>query len=476
MIALPVTIVLLEFIFFKQSLKEFTKRALAIGIVALIPFVLCLLLTSHLHDPHSTSANPFQRLYYYFQESGISPLNVILTEARVWFLYLESVVVPSISNLQLVRAMEVSASLFDPPVTAFACLGIAGLVALAFAIRTREPLVCFGLLFFCVTLIPESFLVPQYLFFGYRPILPMAGLALIIARALILVSTMLRPRFSANVAQAALVIAMCGTIVCLGMVTLSVASRWGPMWIWEHSFSALPKYSPRVETSPYLDIMMNYGIELTKSGDYGGAVEVLQQAAAIPAATQHRKQTRVLLNLGNALAMMGNRNEAIERFKQAIQISPRWAPLYNNLGAVLQDTGDMPTAVENFTIAVRLDPSLTQAHYRLGRALLLIGENEQALASLQTALQLKPNYPEASAYLGKALWNLNRVDEAIHHLKTAVSAFPRQAELHNILAMAYAKLGMAQQAEQHFLRVLEIEPGHHDARQNLQLLRPTQPK
>jgi len=33
-----------------------------------------------------------------------------------------------------------------------------------------------------------------------------------------------------------------------------------------------------------------------------------------------------------------------------------------------------------------------------------------------------------------------------------------------------------QQAEQHFKRVLEIEPGYQDARRNLQLLSPSQSK
>jgi len=475
-ITLPLTIVLMEFVFFRAPMKKFVKRAVAIWIIALIPFVLYLFLSYYLHGPDSTSAKPFERLSLAFQESGIGPLNVILTEPRVWLLYMASIVVPSVSNLQLVRAMEVSASLIDPPSTLFACLTVAGLIALAFTMRSREPLVCFGLLFFCVVLLPESLLLPQYLFFGYRAILPMAGLMFILARIMNMVSAVLRRKLPLTSAKAALAAAMCGVVAYLGMMTCSMASRWGPLWIWEHSLTALPAYSPGVETSPYLDILMNYSIQLTKSGDYGRVVEVLQRASEVAKAAQPPKRMRVLLNLGNALAITGNRQEAIERFKEAIQVDPRWAPPYNTLGGWLQEFGDLPGALENFRTAVRLDPSLAQAHYRLGRALLLIGDSDNAILSLQKALELEPNYPEASAHLGMAMWNLNRVNEAVHYLETAVSVFPNHVELHNILAKAYSKLGMVQQAEQHFKRVLEIEPGYQDARRNLQLLSPSQSK
>ncbi len=339
-ITLPAMILLLDFIFFKQSSEEFSKRALVTGFVALIPLSVYLFLGYHLHGPESVSANVFQRLSQQFQESRISPLNVILTEPRVWFLYLVSIAAPSVGGLHLVRAMEVSTSLFHPPVTALACLGVVGLAAIGFALRTREPLVSFGLLFFCVALLPESLLLPQYLFCGYRAILPMAGLLLILARALIFVSTVLGRKRSSSGVKAGLAGAMCIYAVYLGMTTHSIASRWGPLWIWEHSATALPEYSSGVEISPYADIIGNYGIELMVSGDHSRAVKPLTQGAEMQAAVRRPySQARLLFALGHILTLEGNREEAMKRFRQAIQANPRWPPPVQQVGSPVPASG-----------------------------------------------------------------------------------------------------------------------------------------
>jgi tetratricopeptide (TPR) repeat protein len=310
------------------------------------------------------------------------------------------------------------------------------------------------------------------LFFGYRPILPMAGLMLVLARVMILIATRVSRKPSPTGINAAVATCMCAAAAYLAVIDHSIASRWTPLWIWEHSFNALPTYSSRVEISPYLDVMLNYGIELTKSSDYSAAVEVLEKAAEIPTAAGNRKKTRVFYNLGNALIMMGNREEAIERFSQAIQESPRWAPPYNILGSLVLDGGDIPAALKNFRTAVDLDPSLPIYHYSLGSALLLTGENELAAQSLQKALELKGDYPLASAKLGKALLNLDKPKDAVRHLKTAVGAFPNHAELHSSLATAYEKLGMIQEAAQHLKHVLAIDPSHQEAKRRLERMLP----
>jgi protein O-mannosyl-transferase len=469
---LPLTIALVEFVFFARPLKGLVKRVAAIALVALMVLLPYMFLSDYLRAPNAIAPNLYQRFSQNVQESGITWITVILTEPRVWFLYLQSVITPSLSNLQFARAMLVSTSFFDPPMTAVACLGVTGLVILGIALRRREPLISYGLFFFCVVLIPESLLSPQYLFAGYRAILPMAGLMLILARLLILASAVARRWLPSSRTKIALVASMCLAVLYLGLLTRSVSGRWSPLWIWEHSFIALPEYTSRVEISSYVDVSGNYGMELLKSGDYHGALEVLQQTANILDNTRVRTKSEVLLRLATVLAMMGRREEAVESFKQIIQIRPRWASPYHRLGALLLEAGDLSTALENFRTAVNLDPSISVSHYSLGTTLLLMGDSAHAVPSLEKALELKPDYPQASANLGMALLNLDKPKEAVQHLKTATAAFPLIGDLHISLARAYEKLGMVQEAEQHLKRVPEIDPNHQKAGRKLDILLP----
>ena len=116
----------------------------------------------------------------------------MLTECRVIYCYLLTIFIPGLYPLLLGRAFTVSASLLDPPVTLAALLGLVFLVGAAITIARKRPVAAFGILFFFIAIAPESLLMPQYLFFGYRPILPMAGLLLVLADVLMALLLRLR--------------------------------------------------------------------------------------------------------------------------------------------------------------------------------------------------------------------------------------------------------------------------------------------
>jgi hypothetical protein len=76
--------------------------------------------------------------------------------------------------------IPLSHSLFDPVSTLFAALGILALLAAALALRKRQPLLAFGVLFFLAGHSLESTVIPLEITFEHRNYLPMYGILLII--------------------------------------------------------------------------------------------------------------------------------------------------------------------------------------------------------------------------------------------------------------------------------------------------------
>lgn len=103
----------------------------------------------------------------------------LMTEARVVWFYLRSIVLPSTALMGVYHDdIAISRSLLDPVTTLPAILGILSLMIGAWLLRRRQPLVTFGILFFLVGHSLESTLFPLELVHEHRNYLPMFGILL----------------------------------------------------------------------------------------------------------------------------------------------------------------------------------------------------------------------------------------------------------------------------------------------------------
>ena len=74
-------------------------------------------------------------------------------------------------------------------------------------------------------------------------------------------------------------------------------------------------------------------------------------------------------NLGLALEIAAQRDEAIEHFRSAIRIDPSFANAHHNLGVSLFRAGQLDSAIEHLRTAVAIDPDYQTARQNLERAL-----------------------------------------------------------------------------------------------------------
>jgi Flp pilus assembly protein TadD len=73
----------------------------------------------------------------------------------------------------------------------------------------------------------------------------------------------------------------------------------------------------------------------------------------------------ILNNLGNALFMLGRRDEAVAILRQAAQSDPKNPGVHFNLAMMLLQQGDSAGARAQLTEALRLKPDFAQARQQL---------------------------------------------------------------------------------------------------------------
>jgi protein O-mannosyl-transferase len=497
---IPVVLGLAELTLFRQNFKALLKRALIVASITIPPVVAYILVTRYFHGAAGAGSwEMFSRIAGYYKYGGHTPIQVALTESRVLFSYLFMALAPFIFRPEFVRAETVSTSLINPPATLAACAGVLALVGVGIGLMRKKPLISFGILFYLVVLLPECLLIPQYLFFGYRAILPMAGLLLLIGVGLLALLQWARTRLSVRVLRPLVALASVLPLICIGAVTFSMARSWTALQFWKNSASQLPTYSKNVESVPYLDITLNYMAHLLVSKNYSEAIELfgkvsettiqpelpaprpgglaykpeqIDQAAEKFIEKFKQKPQRAasgLMSLGGALTSIGNISEAITAYKKAVEVDPYNKNARLNLGGYLAQTGKLKEAFDQYVKAMQIDPKSAPAHYGLGLVLQRGGQQEEAIKLYRRALELDPRSVIAYNLLGRALKDSGKRQEAIEQFRKAVEIDPKSTDSHHNLGIALANAGNATEAINEYRKVIEINPRSAAAYYNLGL-------
>lgn len=532
LITLPIMMLVGEIVLFRQSFKELLSRSVMIALLTAPPLAAYVLMANSFFGPESqVSEGMIERLLGQYSYGGVSLAQVLLTEPRVFFSYLLMMVAPLPQWLEFIRAQPISSSLFGTPVTLLALWGLFGLVAAGVALARRYPIISFGIFFCIISVMPESLMIPNYLFFGYRAILPMAGIMMIVAYGLAIVFAVAAERTETRVFRPALSTALVFTLICLAAVSFGQAKRWSPLNFWKTPADRLPPYSEELERVAYLDIAVNSSLEFINASKLAEAIDVYGKAcnitpesekaiskiaeepergAAYQAATEKLlknfadkpdRTSGLLMNLGVVLASIGNIPEAINQYKRAIEIWPYSAIIYVNLGATLEASNNLmeamqeyekailvdpkcvvaynalaaalkksrflPEAIDLYREVVQLEPDSAVAYKNLGLALEEAGEFPDAATQYRKALELDPKSAEAHVNLGRTLRAAVNLDESMVVLKRAVDLDPKLETARTQLGFALQEGGNLPEAIQEYRKAVELDPNSYIAYNNM---------
>ncbi|MFC1813394.1 tetratricopeptide repeat protein [Thermodesulfobacteriota bacterium] len=159
-----------------------------------------------------------------------------------------------------------------------------------------------------------------------------------------------------------------------------------------------------------------------------------------------------LVNMGQALDMQGQFDEAIPHYYKALEINPNNEKAHNNLGAALSYQGNDKAAIHHYNEALRINSDYAGAYYNLGKIFANQGKTENAILHFQKALQKDPD-------MAQALYNLSWIgatseDDKFRNSIEAIKLAEKLCKLQNYsqplsldaLAAAYAEAGRFKEA------------------------------
>lgn len=185
--------------------------------------------------------------------------------------------------------------------------------------------------------------------------------------------------------------------------------------------AALDAFARAAELAPGVPAIANArAVLLVELNRPEAAREVLEQALLgvdVP-------DLQVLLNLGIALERSGDRQLAESRYREAVTAArsnghPVLVPALLNLGALLLREGRAPEALPLNRELVLLAPALADAHFNLAENCLAIGAVEEALGAADAALGIDAGHVFARIDRAFALALLDRLPEAQQELARA---------------------------------------------------------
>ena len=501
-VTLPVALVLAEIAFFWDGWKSLLKR-MGVFVLILLPLLAMLSLVERPHAVGGEALGILGTIAKYYEESGLTLSQAVISQCRVLFTYLALIVAPVPSNVQFSTAHVIFSSPLESSAIAASVLGAIAILAAGIILIRKRPLTGFGLLFFLVNLAPESFLVPKYLFFAYRANLPMFGLLLILGDILLALwaragsLTLRKSHFAA--AAAGLLAVM--VIVPLSAVTVSKSKLWqDPVAFWKDIVDRLPPYKENVEKRITIDALDALGVALERQAKTAEAITLFRRALQID-----YLYIPSYVNLAAAYMALGDTAEAEASLKKAVDIDPKSAPAQfalgefyviqerlseawvhmrraadltpsdprclNGLGKVLLGKGNPSEAVSYFRNAIAMSPGFHEAHYNLGEAHVSMGMDDEAARHFSRALELKSANWQAHNSLGLLLARSGKLKEAEAHFREALMLSPRNWRIHNNLAVLLAKSGHFPEAADHFEKALGHNPEDVSARKNLERVR-----
>jgi tetratricopeptide (TPR) repeat protein len=162
----------------------------------------------------------------------------------------------------------------------------------------------------------------------------------------------------------------------------------------------------------------------------------------------------------------GNREAAIQEFKQAIAEYPSFTMAFNELGVQYLKLARIEEADHAFQNALKIDPDSIPALTNRGIANVMMKRYGEAVPILRKALEKNDQSAVCHYFLGQALANLGLFDEAENELVVSLKLGKEQMkEAHRILAIIYSSRGAKKQAAKALETYLKLAPDTPDADQ-----------
>jgi len=182
------------------------------------------------------------------------------------------------------------------------------------------------------------------------------------------------------------------------------------------------------------------------------------------------KNIQAMKFLGDLHRSAGDVRRAVALYKQAIQIKPSDPRPYFLLGALYVDLGDDRSARSIFQRAQRFTAYQPEVFNNLGAIAYRAGRLGESLWYLKRAVAKKPNRARYRYNYALSLSATGSAEEALTQVDESLKLAPTAAEAMYLRGVVLLRLGRVDEAEKEFRSVLAAQPGHDNARHNLEMI------
>jgi tetratricopeptide (TPR) repeat protein len=207
-------------------------------------------------------------------------------------------------------------------------------------------------------------------------------------------------------------------------------------------------------------IYLDYGTCLHQSGRTEDAIPIFEEGARLSRET--KDFPKILTELAKCYESTGDKDKAIETLRRLIDASPR-AEYYSKLGDLLQEKGDLEGAETEYRNAVNLSPNYAPALNNLGLLLCDQGKKAEGMKLYHYVLDKDPRNPVAHNNLAMEQWEKGYIDSAIEEIKAAIASDPNNALYHFHYAMILNDAGRTDEAISELEAAIALEPEFTDA-------------
>ena len=169
--------------------------------------------------------------------------------------------------------------------------------------------------------------------------------------------------------------------------------------------------------------------------------------------------------LGNALEQQARLDEALEAYRQSMEISGPRSEVILAISRVQLELGQVEEAMAGIELARQAGVINPNSLRRIGLLLVEWGQLEEALSVVEQVAE--DGTAESLAALGRVLSELDRQQEAIDTLKRSLVVDPDCARAHEYLGLVHLRLGNSELARESSEKAVELDPTLADAWNNL---------
>jgi len=369
-LTLPVMIGIIELYFFSKPASLFRQKKSVWIILGVLVGFLCIIPSIYSFD--------VGKILLIKTPSGshlgdmVTLKSYLLTQFRVVVKYIQLMFVPL--NQNLLYDFTLSKSLFDS--ATWSCLFILMMIGYAaFKLFKNYRILSFGLVWFFVTLLVESSIIPiKYVIFEHRLYLPSIGMCLFFVG--LCVYFLKNPRLYFGMLVSVVIVLSCLTVL---------RNR-----VWEDGVSL------------WSDVTL-------KSPNH----------------------SRAQYNLGYEYLKLNQLDDALAQFTKALELNPHYFQAYANRSQVFISKGQFDLAMKDLDEAIRLNPDFAISYMTKGDAHRLNRQWKEALQNYNKALVLDEDMVQV--YINRAITYINtgRLDLAVTDLDQAILIDHQQPVAYN---------------------------------------------